>query len=174
VRRPLFDLVVVVAVTLAVLAASARASRSAPARCTTVEACRRAVEWEKAERTRLAAAVAWQRRQRVELARHRWRAPVAEDAITLAALVTHQSEQGLRRLLGCESTGDTTGHRFNPRATNGRFKGLGQLGGHHLADPIIRRLGPFNPYASAMHVALYIKAHGEGEWQCTTSGGLRW
>lgn len=173
-RRLALDLVIVVAVTLAVLAASARASRSTPARCTTVEACRRAVEWQKAERTRLASAVAWQREQRVELARHRWRTPTAEDAITLAALVTHQSEQGLRRLLGCESTGDTTGHRFDPRATNGRYLGLGQLGGHHLADPIIRRLGWWNPYASAMHVARYIAQHGEGEWQCTTSGGLRW
>jgi hypothetical protein len=171
-RRTLIDLVAVVAITLAVLTVTARASK--PTRCSTVGECRRAVEWQRDERARLAAAVAWQREQRVELARRRWRVPVAEDAITLAALVTHQSEWGLRRLLGCESTGDRTGHRFNPSATNGRYLGLGQLGGHHLADPIIRRLGWDNAYASAMHVARYIAAHGESEWQCTTSGGLRW
>jgi len=59
-------------------------------------------------------------------------------------------------------------------ATNGQYKSWAQLSGRHRSDPIIQRLTWRDPYAVADHVARYLIRHGEGEWQCVSTGGLRW
>lgn len=59
-------------------------------------------------------------------------------------------------------------------AVNGQYKSWAQLSARHRSDPIIQRLTWRDPYAAADHVARYLIAHGEGEWQCVSTGGLRW
>lgn len=111
-------------------------------------------------------AVAWQRN-----ARWHAQAKTSRDVV-LDAIHWASGETGVPawRMIGigtCES------HLFW-LAQNGQYKSWAQLSTRHRSDPIIARLTWRDPYAVALHVALYIKHHGEGEWQCTSSGGLRW
>ena len=116
-----------------------------------------------------ARAVAWQKKA-VRTARRDaakvWH-PDVLAAVELASRVSGVSFGRLWTISRCESTHD-------PRAKTGQYEGLFQLGARHRGMPDIAGLDPFDPYVNAMHAALYIARHGEGEWQCTSSGGLRW
>lgn len=110
----------------------------------------------------------------VEWQRHaRWHAQAATiKQITLDAITWAAQRYGVpaSQMIGigtCES------HLY-PFATNGQYKGWGQLSTRHRSDPIFRVVPWQDAYAEASHIARYIKAHGEGEWQCVSTGGLRW
>lgn len=110
----------------------------------------------------------------VEWQRHaRWHAQattikqITIDAITWAAQRYGVPASQMIGIGTCES------HLY-PFATNGQYKGWGQLSTRHREDPIFRVVPWQDAYAEASHIARYIKAHGEGEWQCVSTGGLRW
>lgn len=124
-----------------------------------VQHCRRALiaaldaaEWQRLERWHAEAITVQQ---------------ITIDAIKWAAARYHVSEWSMRSVMNCES------HLW-PFATNGKYKGAGQLGGHHLDDPIFSVVPWQDAYAQASHMARYVKRYGFGEWQCKPGGGLRW
>lgn len=112
------------------------------------------------------AAVAWQRKAR-------WHAEastskdVVLDAIHWASQKTGVPAWRMIGIGNCES------HLFW-LAESGQYKSWAQLSTRHRSDPLIARLTWRDPYAVALHVARYIRDHGESEWQCRSTGGLRW
>ena len=135
--------------------------------------CHRAIAYWRRQARTAAAAVVWQRAQR-------WRVQALEvrqvtlDAIRWAAEKYTSTPPAAAALAGqMTGIGSCESHLW-PFATNGRFKGWGQLGGHHLADPIFLRVPWQDAYAQADHMARYLIEHGAGEWQCKSTGGLRW
>lgn len=92
---------------------------------------------------------------------------VVRDAITWASHLTGVPAWQLTAIANCES------HLFF-LAHNGQYLGVWQLGAMHRSDPIFRVVPWMDPYAQAIHVARFIKRHGESQWQCSSTGGLRW
>jgi hypothetical protein len=85
--------------------------------------------------------------------RERWR-PTVTYALRLAAAVSGVSYWQLRSVSWCEST-------HNPFATNGRFRGLFQLGWAPFG------LSPFDPVANALSAALTVRHDGSWrQWTC--------
>jgi hypothetical protein len=145
------------------------AATQKPLTCKQVDACRRAVAWQRHRHDKLVRALAWQKRQarKQRLASNREHAAsindFTRDAIHWAAekYGGAQAASLERRMLGiglCES------HLW-PWATNGQYLSWAQLSGRHRSDPVIARLTWRDPYAVADHVARYILRYG---------GGLRW
>lgn len=112
------------------------------------------------------AAVEWQRSARWHASASTSR-DVVLDAIHWASHQTGVPATQLTAIAACES------HLFF-LAHNGQYLGVWQLGTLHRSDPIFRVVPWMDPYAQAIHVARFIKAHGESQWQCSSSGGLRW
>lgn len=135
--------------------------------------CHRAIAYWRRQAREAAAAVAWQRKQR-------WRAKatqvrdVTADAIRWAA-EKYTATPARARALAAQMTGiGTCESHLWLWATNGQFMSWAQLSAWHRSDPVIARLTWRDPYAVADHVARYLLANGEGEWQCVSTGGLRW
>src|SRR5215471_13952922 len=84
-------------------------------------------------------------RARVQLRRHF--APTVTYALRLASAVSGVSYWSLRSVAWCEST-------LNPFATNGRYRGLFQLGWAPFG------LDPFEPVANAISAALTVVHDG--------------
>lgn len=119
--------------------------------CASVVACRKVVRWNVKERRHLQHQLAV-----------RWH-PDVVAAIRLASNISGVSFARLWTISGCES-------RHNPLAVTGQFDGLFQLGAYHRSFPDLRGLSVFNPYANAMHAALFIARHGESQWACRSTG----
>lgn len=119
-------------------------------------ACSAALQWGRARRRHDAARI---HRMRVDLTR-RYQAS-STTAIRVACAVYTLPCGTFLRVARCEST-------FDPFARNGRYLGLFQLGGSHLADPIIEASSWSDPYANALHTARFVKAHGwsHSQWEC--------
>lgn len=82
-----------------------------------------------------------------------WR-PSVLGAITLASSVYGVSSSAMRAVSFCES-------RWDPFATNGRYKGLFQLGWSPFG------LSPFDPYANALSAAQTVAHDGSWrQWEC--------
>ncbi len=104
---------------------------------------------------------AWKYRQRTKqyqharhAARARWQ-PTVDYALTLAAAVTGVSYWQLRSVSACESNHD-------PYATNGRFKGIFQLGWRPFG------LDPYEPIANALSAAMTVRHDGGwSQWACS-------
>lgn len=111
-------------------------------------------------------AVGWQRHARWQASAGKT-SDVVRDAIQWASSQTGVPAWRLTNIAACES------HLFF-LAHNGQFLGVWQLGATHRSDPIFRVVPWMDPYAQAIHVARFIKRHGESQWQCSSSGGLRW
>ena len=115
-------------------------------------------------------------RAQVQAARvnaRRWRvaaqkAPNVTAAIALASHVYGVSERDLRSTAFCES-------RFVPRATNGQYLGLFQLGADFRGrqTPWFPRLSPFDPYANALAAARVMAREGFSQWECSPRGAFR-
>jgi hypothetical protein len=87
------------------------------------------------------------------LLRKRWH-PTVEYALHLASAVSGVSYWALRSVSWCEST-------HNPFASNGRYKGLFQLGWSPFG------LSPFDPIASALSAAFTVRHDGSWrQWEC--------
>lgn len=82
----------------------------------------------------------------------RWE-PTVTYALRLASAVFGVSYWELRSVAWCES-------KHNPYATNGRYKGIFQLGWSPFG------LSPFDPVASALSTAATVKREGWGRWEC--------
>lgn len=85
--------------------------------------------------------------------RHHW-APTVTYALRLASAVTGVSYSQLRSVSYCEST-------HNPFATNGKYKGIFQLGWSPFG------LSPFDPIANALSAAMTVRRDGSWrQWEC--------
>ena len=85
--------------------------------------------------------------------RARWQ-PTVTYAIGLAARVFNIDEAKMRQVAWCEST-------MRPWATNGRYKGLFQLGWSPYG------LSPFDPVANALSTAQTVARDGSWrQWEC--------
>lgn len=83
----------------------------------------------------------------------RWR-PTVDYAITLAAAVSGIPRWEMRNVAHCEST-------LNPSASNGRYKGLFQLGWSPFG------FSPFDPVANAISAGLTVQHDGGWrQWTC--------
>lgn len=98
---------------------------------------------------------------------------VTRDAIKWAAFKYAKGSRARALELQMLGIGRCESHLFL-WATNGQFLSWAQLSGRHRSDPVIARLTWRDPYAVADHVARYLLRFGEGEWQCVSTGGLRW
>jgi hypothetical protein len=80
--------------------------------------------------------------------------PSVDHAITLASRVFGVPESQMRAVSFCES-------RWDPYATNGKYRGLFQLGWAPFG------LSPFDPYASALSAAMTVRHDGSWrQWSC--------
>lgn len=103
---------------------------------------------------------AWRYRVRTRQLQHanvllhrRWH-PTVDYALRLASAVTGVSYWQMRSVSYCEST-------HNPFATNGKYKGLFQLGWSPFG------FSPFDPVANALSAALTVRNDGSWrQWQC--------
>lgn len=158
-------------------AADAREGAKAPiveqCRPQHVADCRRAVAYWRRLAAQAQAAVAWQRQARWHVEAQTIDA-VTRDAIHWAAWRYGKGAAGKRALeLEMLGIGRCESHLFE-WATNGQYLSWAQLSARHRSDPVIARLTWRDPYAVADHVARYLLTHGESEWQCKSTGGLRW
>jgi hypothetical protein len=119
--------------------------------CPNLQACRAAVKWQAKDRRHLKHELAVQTH------------PDVVAAVRLASDISGVSFARLWTISGCESTHD-------PFNVTGQYEGLFQLGAWHRSFPDLRGLSPFNPYANAMHAALFIARNGEGQWSCKSNG----
>ncbi len=88
------------------------------------------------------------------LTAHRWQ-PTVTYALRLASSVYGVPEWQLRSVAFCEST-------LNPYASNGRYRGLFQLGWLPF-----HRFSPFDPVANALSAAAtVVNDHGWRQWSC--------
>jgi hypothetical protein len=85
--------------------------------------------------------------------KQRW-APTVDYAYRLAAAVYHVSYWQLRTVGGCEST-------HNPFATNGRYRGVMQLGWTPFGI-----FSPFDPVANVLSAASVVQREGWRQWSC--------
>jgi hypothetical protein len=82
-----------------------------------------------------------------------WR-PTVDYALRLASAVAGVPLGELERVSWCEST-------HNPFATNGRYRGLFQLGWSPFG------FSPFDPVANALSAALTVRQDGSWrQWEC--------
>ncbi len=87
-------------------------------------------------------------------ARARWQ-PTVDYALTLASAVTGVSYWQLRSVSACESNHD-------PYATNGKYRGLFQLGWRPFG------LDPYEPIANALSAAMTVRHDGSWrQWSCS-------
>jgi hypothetical protein len=119
--------------------------------CESVQCYRKALRWQKHEVVRL--------HRRLVAKTH----TDVVAAIRLAANVSGVSFRRLWTISGCES-----GH--DPYAVLGQYQGLFQLGRYHRGFPEFRGVSPFNPYANAIHAAMFIARNGESQWSCRSDG----
>lgn len=129
-------------------------------KCASVRACRTEIAHKQQ-------AIRWERQQHLRVQKQlaiRWQ-PNVVAAIRLASNVSGVSFQRLWTISGCEST-------HNPLDVLGQYQGLFQLGRYHRSFPDLRGLSPFDPYANAMHAALFIARHGESQWSCRSDGSV--
>jgi hypothetical protein len=111
-------------------------------------------------RNHSAAYWAWRFRVRTEQlqaaraqVRRRWH-PTVDYALRLASAVAGVSYWQLREVSWCEST-------HNPFATNGRYKGIFQLGWSPFG------FSPYDPVANALSAALTVRREGSWRrWTC--------
>ena len=85
--------------------------------------------------------------------RHRW-VPTVSYSLRLASAVSGVSYGALHSVASCEST-------LNPAATNGRYRGLFQLGWEPFG------LSAFDPVANAISAGLTVRHDGGWrQWEC--------
>jgi hypothetical protein len=85
-------------------------------------------------------------------ARAHWR-PTVHYALRLASAAYSVPYRDLRSVAWCES-------RLDPWATNGRYRGLMQLGWSPFG------FSPFDPVASALSAAAVVRREGWRQWTC--------
>jgi len=100
----------------------------------------------------------WRRRAyRLRLQRDRLRqrwAPTVEYSLRLASAVSGVSYWAMRSVASCEST-------LNPAASNGRYRGLFQLGWEPFG------FTPYDPVANAISAGLTVRHDGGWrQWEC--------
>lgn len=93
--------------------------------------------------------------------------PSVQEALTLASIVYGIDRRDLSATAWCES-------RHQPRARNGQYLGIMQLGtGFRAASPFFPALSPHSAYANVMAAAQVIARQGYRQWECSPRGAFR-
>jgi hypothetical protein len=130
-----------------------------PSTCASVDECAAIIEQQQGQiveltkRERRARLRAYHLRIERRRLLRRWR-PTVDYAIRLGAAVSGVSVWQMRRVAYCESTND-------PTATNGRYRGLFQLGWSPFG------MSPFDPVANAISAGMTVAHDGSWrQWEC--------